>query len=88
MLQIIDAWPRLEEWLDSYQAMEMMRRSLVLAAVAWRENNRDESYLFTSKRLIKAVEWAAQWQTELGPQERDFLTASELLDEQRRRRQQ
>ena len=91
---IIDAWPRLEEWLDSYQAMEMMRRSLVLAAVAWRENNRDESYLFTGKRLTQAAEWASQWQAELRPQEQEFMTASALLaaqlaalDAQRRKRQ-
>ena len=76
---IIDAWPRLEEWLDSYQAMEMMRRSLVLAAVAWRENSRDESYLFTGKRLTQAAEWASQWQAELRPQEQEFMTASALL---------
>src|SRR5690606_2532566 len=44
---LIAAWPRLRQWLDSYEAMEERRRSLVLAAVAWRENAEDPSYLFT-----------------------------------------
>lgn len=85
--KLIEAWSRLGDWLESYQAMEEMRRSLELAAIAWQENGRDASYLFTGNRLERARAWAAEWSQELGQLERAFLEASQAHARRQRLRQ-
>lgn len=85
--KMIEAWPRLNEWLEAYQAMEVMRRSLALAATAWDENRRNPDYLFTGSRLQKAEAWVAQWGQELGATEQAFLAASRTWARRQHQRQ-
>lgn len=83
--KLLDVWPQLNKWLETYQTMEEGRRSLELAAEAWDQNRRDSSFLFTGARLRQAEAWARQWPQELGSLEKAFLAASQLHTQKQRR---
>ncbi|MBA3534586.1 MAG: CHAT domain-containing protein [Ardenticatenales bacterium] len=85
---LITGWPRLQQWLESYELMEVTRRNLALSATAWKENGDDPSYLYTGKRLTTAAEWAAKWEQEIDPREKAFLAASQAWSRRQQQEQQ
>jgi Sulfatase-modifying factor enzyme 1/TIR domain len=82
---IIEAWPQLHEWVDTYQTMESRRRQLVLAATNWQAAGRDDSFTFRARQLRDTEAWARQWPEELGYREREFLIASQSAERKQQR---
>ncbi len=85
---LIVAWPRLAEWVDRYEEMELSRRRLNGTVAEWEKSGRDDSYTFTGKRLRDAEAWAEDWPHELGDGDRAFLAASrakEIREERRKK---
>lgn len=84
---LIQAWPQLHDWVDTYQTMEARRRQVVLAATNWQAAGRDDSFTFRAKQLRDTEAWADHWPQELGDREREFLEASRASERKTRRSQ-
>jgi WD40 repeat protein len=67
------AWPRLREWLGQDRAGRRTHRDITNAAREWRQNDYEQSHLFTGTRLAVALEWAADHRDDLNSDERTFL---------------
>lgn len=84
---LIREWPRLREWIEADAAGRQVRLHLIGAARVWDAGGREEGDLYRGARLITALEWAGDRQTELNATERDFLDASRTTAEHAARRQ-
>ncbi len=73
---LIDAWPRLREWLAHNRDALRVHRQLTDAAAAWEGANREPDALARGTRLAVAREWAETRHDSMSPQEREFLHAS------------
>ncbi|GHF54791.1 hypothetical protein GCM10010218_40120 [Streptomyces mashuensis] len=67
---LLDAWPRLRQWIDEDRAALRTRQALADAAVTWEQEGRDTSLLYRGSRLAAALEAAA------GPRARAALTST------------
>lgn len=74
--KLIEAWPRLADWLHASEPIEAERRALKHAAESWEKNKRDRSYAYTGRRLKTALDWAEGNPKEVGDDEKRFLEAS------------
>ncbi|CAM4235302.1 serine/threonine-protein kinase [Kibdelosporangium persicum] len=79
---LLTAWPRLRGWVEEDRQGLLVRQQLGVAVAGWRTSGRDRSDVYRGARLAAAQEWAAG-RTDLTPDERAFLRAS---DRERRRR--
>ncbi|ONI82939.1 hypothetical protein ALI144C_17955 [Actinosynnema sp. ALI-1.44] len=79
---LLTAWPRLREWVAEDRQGLLVRQQLGVAVAGWQTSGRDRSDVYRGARLAAATEWAAG-RTDLTPDERMFLRAS---DRERRRR--
>ncbi len=73
---LIDAWPRLRDWLAENRAGLQVHRQLTDAATTWEETNREPDALARGTRLAVAREWAETGHTTMTSREREFLHAS------------
>ncbi|MFF4158837.1 helix-turn-helix domain-containing protein [Streptomyces sp. NPDC001678] len=75
---VLDAWPRLREWIAADRASLRVHQRLTAAADSWEEGDRDPSLLLRGPHLAVARTWADQDGARLGisPHEQAFLTAS------------
>ncbi|RSM80018.1 hypothetical protein DMH04_30955 [Kibdelosporangium aridum] len=79
---LLTAWPRLRGWVAEDRQGLLVRQQLGVAVAHWQTSGRDRSDVYRGARLAAAQEWAAG-RTDLTPDERAFLQAS---DRERRRR--
>lgn len=82
---LIRGWPRLRGWVEEDRQGLRMHRRLTEAAQDWQRSGRDDGLLFPAARLAQMTEWRKQNLTVLNELEREFLNASEELDERARR---
>ena len=83
---LIDAWPRLRDWLTENRAGLQVHRQLTAAAAAWEEMDREPDALARGTRLAIARDWAETGHSTLTPREREFLHASLEAEHTDRRR--
>lgn len=87
---LLDAWPRLHEWIDTDRAGLRTYRQLTDAAREWRHSDRDSGALYRGTRLDLAREWAADpaHRRDLNELECEFLDHSirHDLDERQTRK--
>ncbi|WP_158880378.1 WD40 repeat domain-containing protein [Amycolatopsis anabasis] len=55
---LLQAWPRLRDWIDRDRAGILVRQRLEEDAAAWRRHGRDASLLYRGARLESAQQWA------------------------------
>ena len=89
---LLQAWPRLRQWIDSDSIGVRTHRQLMTGAEIWRDAGRDPSALYSGSRLAAFEEWAAlpAHGDDLNVLEREFLGASiqqRLATERAARRQ-
>ncbi|KAB2349486.1 WD40 repeat domain-containing protein [Actinomadura rudentiformis] len=77
---LIDAWPRLREWLDKDREALRRRQWLTHAAADWDRNARDPELLFRGSRL---AEWDDGDFAGLNEVEQAFLAAGRLAETER-----
>ncbi|CCH34395.1 hypothetical protein ABZ816_11255 [Actinosynnema sp. NPDC047251] len=82
---LIDAWPRLRDWLDEDRDGRRAHRSLTVAATLWRHHQRDPDLLLRGSPLAQAAEWA-RTRGGLNRVEREFLDAGMSADRSERSR--
>lgn len=75
---LIQAWDRLDGWLNEDRESLLVHRRLTRAAQQWDSQlDRDPESLYRGVQLEQAEIWAAANQELLNPQETAFLTASQ-----------
>ncbi len=76
---LLHAWPRLRGWIDADRSGLVLRQEVSDAATQWVRAGRDPSLLYRGSRLAAVRDHArhAQHIGQLGPQEREFITACE-----------
>ena len=79
---ILREWERLRTWLNDSRDDIKSQRLLATATQAWTDNNRDNSYIWTGKRLAEFEIWVTQTELSLTPTEQDFIQMS-LSESQR-----
>lgn len=57
---LLQAWPRLRQWISGDRAGNLLSQELEDAANAWERSGRDDSALFRGSRLDAASNWAGQ----------------------------
>ncbi|TCC10403.1 helix-turn-helix domain-containing protein [Kribbella soli] len=80
---LLTAWPRLRSWIEADRDGLRLQRQLASAAREWQDNDRDPGSLYRGGRLDAARERGRD--AELTPMERDFLAASNELEEAEKR---
>jgi WD40 repeat protein/serine/threonine protein kinase len=73
---LLQAWPRLRQWLDEGQAGLRQQRLLANATAEWEEAGRVPGFLLRRARLDQFAEWAQRTPLTISPAERAFLDAS------------
>lgn len=87
---LIRSWSWLRQWLDADRAGLRTQRRLTDASREWDESGRKAEFLYSGARLAVAAEWAAPHRDDLNALERDFLRASQdvqdrALEQERKR---
>ncbi|MET8116172.1 nSTAND1 domain-containing NTPase [Streptomyces prasinus] len=75
---LLQAWPRLRDWIHADRAGLLLHQQLAHAAAEWEREGRDPSALYRGTRLSTVRSWADEldgW-SRLGPGEEAFLGAS------------
>jgi WD40 repeat protein/transcriptional regulator with XRE-family HTH domain len=78
---LIRHWPRLRGWIETDRADLHNHRRLTAAAREWDTLHREPAALYRGVRLATANEWAADHPDHLTGLEREFLTASQTLQQ-------
>ncbi len=84
---LLREWPRYREWLEEDQVERRLHAHLVGAGTDWEAGGRDSGDLYRGARLAGALDWAAEHPGELGPVERQFLSASRTEADRQARQQ-
>lgn len=82
---LIDAWPRLGQWLDADRSDLLLRAVLARQEGTWQEHGQDPELLLRGNLLEAARTWVRDHGQELSAAEAHFVEASEAADLQRRR---
>ncbi len=80
---LLDAWPRLQRWIDDARSDVRAERRLAEATQEWVQNDRDPAFVLTGGQLAKYEGWAQSPPIGLTRHEREFLDSSELAEAQR-----
>ncbi|MET0135735.1 MAG: helix-turn-helix domain-containing protein [Kibdelosporangium sp.] len=91
---LLDAWPRLRDWIDTDRSGHRLHRQLTEAAQSWHDTGRDPDTLYRGMRLDATVDWVTRQdhRGELNQLEQQFVDDSvranqaEHLRERRRTR--
>jgi len=73
---LLTSWPRLGQWVEEDRHGLLVRQQLGEAAAGWRAGGQDRGDLYRGARLAAALDWANE-RTDVSPDERAFLQASE-----------
>ncbi len=82
---LIREWPRLHQWLEENRDSLRLHRRISDAAAAWERNGRAPEWVYSGRRLQRAVEWSQEHAGEMSAQERDFLQHGEKIEYWERR---
>jgi WD40 repeat protein len=74
---LLQSWPRLRRWIDDAREDLRTRQRIAHAAAEWRAQGSDADLLYRGAPLQTALEWADERADLLGPEEKEFLAASE-----------
>ncbi|MGK5728118.1 nSTAND1 domain-containing NTPase [Streptomyces sp. URMC 124] len=87
---LLDAWPRLSQWIDEDRSVLHTRQTLADAAATWEREGHDPTLLYRGPRLATALEAAENPRTRavLTSTARTFLQASADLEASHRRLEQ
>nr|WP_308103391.1 helix-turn-helix domain-containing protein [Streptomyces sichuanensis] len=87
---LLDAWPRLRQWIDEDRSVLHTRQTLADAATIWEKEGHDPALLYRGPRLAAALEAAENPRTKavLTSTARTFLQASADLETSHRRLEQ
>ncbi|HEU4511963.1 MAG TPA: helix-turn-helix domain-containing protein [Nocardioidaceae bacterium] len=77
---LLDAWPRLWEWIEADRDALRVRRRVASAATLWAEQGHDEGVLLRGAPLAAAVELLDHDRDLLTPVERDFVKHSQARE--------
>jgi hypothetical protein len=69
-------WARLRAWIDADRTFLRWRERLRLAAAEWRRLGADPGSLLHGSALLEAERWLAEWASDLGAAEREFIEGS------------
>ncbi|BAZ20595.1 WD-40 repeat-containing protein [Kalymmatonema gypsitolerans NIES-4073] len=89
---LIREWLTLREWMNANRQFRVWQERLKVAVLEWKNSNYDSGALLRGVPLGVAQEWLHKRETEMTPQERDFISASvqqrsqEQEEKERRRR--
>jgi WD40 repeat protein/transcriptional regulator with XRE-family HTH domain len=86
---LLDAWPRLRDWIDTDRAGHRLHRQLTEAARGWDEAGRDPGALYRGVRLDAVVDWVTRenHHGDLNHLEQNFVDASVQASRAERLRQ-
>ncbi|MGH3846638.1 MAG: WD40 repeat domain-containing protein, partial [Pseudonocardiaceae bacterium] len=75
---LLNAWPRLRQWIDTDRAGNLIRQELEDVATGWDREGRDNAELYRGNRLEAARNWATSTTDDenLSPAASAFLAAS------------
>jgi WD40 repeat protein/serine/threonine protein kinase/DNA-binding SARP family transcriptional activator len=73
---LLQAWPRLHQWLDEGRADLHQQRLLANATAEWQLAERDAGFLLRGTRLDQFADWAGRTHLAIASAERAFLEAS------------
>lgn len=76
---MVDAWPRLHDWLLEDREGQATMGHLARAASGWSASGRDDAELYRGSRLQRAEEWVHDTAPTLTAAEHEFLERSRLL---------
>ena len=82
---LLDAWPRLAQWIDEARSSIRMLRQLADAASEWESLDRADAYLLTGARLARYADWPGS-ELALSGAEQEYLAASRERAEHERAR--
>lgn len=80
---LIRQWKRLRHWAEDEALNQELYRQIAEGSRIWVGKKRDESYLFTGKRVLEADEWANNNPGILNEVENEFLVASQNVYEKK-----
>ncbi|MGW4466290.1 nSTAND1 domain-containing NTPase [Micromonospora sp. NPDC004704] len=80
---LLDAWPRLRDWLDEDREGVRTHRQLTQAAAVWQSLDHDPGALLRGLALSRTRIWADAQPGSLTRAEREFLAGSQRADELR-----
>ena len=75
---LLRQWTPLRDAIEASRSSLRMRSEVERLTLDWIAGQRDDSYLLRGRRLAELSSWA-DLTTDLGPQERAFLAASNAL---------
>lgn len=84
---LLREWPRYQSWLEEDRVRRRLHAHLAAAAAEWNAHGRDWGELYRGARLTAALDLCAQDSGEVGPLEREFVTASRVEAERETRHQ-
>nr|WP_273942342.1 helix-turn-helix domain-containing protein [Kutzneria chonburiensis] len=73
---LLQAWPRLHDWIESDRSGLRLHQQLREAAETWDREQRHASLLYRGPRLDLVSDWASGHRGRLGEVEQDFLDAA------------
>jgi WD40 repeat protein len=73
---LIPGWTRLREWVDADHEFRSWQERLRDNVQAWRDTDRDTGALLRGVPLAEAERWLQRRPDDLGPAERQYITAS------------
>ncbi len=82
---LLRSWSQLRDWLSAARGDLRLQRQLAQAAMAWRENRFDRSFLLAGNRLAQLQPLARGELVALSREEEAFLQASLQADDEERR---
>ncbi|MEV4924331.1 nSTAND1 domain-containing NTPase [Streptomyces roseoverticillatus] len=87
---LLDAWPRLRQWIEEDRSFLQIRQTLAEAAATWEKEGHDPTLLYRGPRLAAALEAAENPRTQaaITSTGRTFLQAGADLDASQRRLEQ
>ena len=73
---VVEAWPRLRQWVEARSGAAQVSRQLRLAVREWEQHARPDHLLYSGVRLAQAVESLELGDPNLGGAEREFVRLS------------
>ncbi|MGE5635542.1 MAG: hypothetical protein ACM3UV_01185, partial [Nocardioidaceae bacterium] len=84
---LLQAWPRLREWLEEDVEGRRLHQHLIHAARDWEAAGREPGELYRGARLASTLDWVGGHEGDLNELEREFLDASRAEAEREAERQ-
>ncbi|ORM25180.1 PD40 domain-containing protein [Williamsia sp. 1135] len=77
---VIEAWPRLSQWLGDDREDVLHRQRIEADAREWTAEGKDRSLLYRGTRLASVIDWHRRSRTALSPTTTAFLMAARAYD--------